>query len=88
LDHVLARIRGVKLEDIKRMLKADAEKHAEEGLLLRHLWHNLDDPSEILFIFATPNLNRARKFIETTHAQARKREANANLPQMIFLKGE
>ena len=88
LDHILARIRGVKLEDIEGMLKADAEKHAEQGLVLRHLWHNMDDPSEILFIFATADLNRARKFIETTQIQTRNRDPNANLPKITFLKGE
>jgi hypothetical protein len=36
----------------------------------------------------TPDLNRARKFIEMVHTQARKENPNANLPQMLFLKGE
>jgi hypothetical protein len=49
MDHILARIRGVKMEDIKNVLKADALKHAEQGLVLRHVWRNADDPDEILF---------------------------------------
>jgi len=88
MDHILARIRGVKMEDIKNVLEADALKHAERGLVLRHVWRNVDDPDEILFIFTTPDLNRARKFIEMVHTQARKENPNANLPQMLFLKGE
>ncbi len=88
MDHILARIKGVKLEDIKNALKADAQKHAEQGLILRHLWRNADDPDEILFIFTTADLNRSRKFIETVHAQAREEDPHANLPDMVFLKGE
>jgi hypothetical protein len=88
MDHVLARIRGVKVEDIKSMLKADTSKHAEEGLILRHIWRNTDDPDEVLFIFTTADLNSARKFIETVHAEALKENPNANLPKMLFLKGE
>jgi hypothetical protein len=88
MDHILARIRGVKMEDVKSMLKADASRHAEQGLILRHIWRNTDDPDEILFIFTTPDLNRARKSIEMVHAEVLKENPKANLPQMLFLKGE
>ena len=88
MDHILARIRGVKIEDVKTILKTDAPKHAEQGLILRHIWHNMDDPDEILFIFTTPDLNRARKYIEIVHTEILKENPNANLPQMLFLKGE
>ena len=88
MDHILARIRGVKMEDVKSMLKADASRHAEQGLILRHIWRNTDDPDEILFIFTTPDLNRARKSIEMMHAEVLKENPQANLPQMLFLKGE
>lgn len=88
MDHILARIRGIKIEDVKNMLKADASKHAEQGLILRHIWRNTDDPDEILFIFTTADLNRARRFIEMRHAETLKENPNANLPKMLFLKGE
>lgn len=88
MDHILARIRGAKMEDVKSMLKADASKHAEQGLILRHIWRNADDPDEILFIFTTLDLNRARNSIEMVHAKILKENPNANLPQMLFLKGE
>jgi hypothetical protein len=80
MDHILARIRGVKMEDLKNMLKADMSK--------RHIWRNTDDPDEILFIFTTADLNRARKFIEMEHAETLKENPNANLPEMLFLRGE
>ena len=88
MDHVLARIRRAKMEDLKSMLKADMSKHAQQGLILRHIWRNTDDPDEILFIFTTADLNRARKFIEMEHAEILKENPNANLPEMLFLRGE
>ena len=88
MDHILARIRGVKIEDVKSMLKTDTSKHVEQGLILRHIWRNADDLDEILFIFTTSDLNRARKFIETVRAEALKENPNVNLPEMLFLKGE
>jgi hypothetical protein len=88
MDHILARIRGVKMEDLKNMLKADMSKYAQQGLILRHIWRNTDDPDEILFIFTTADLNRARKFIEMEHAETLKENPNANLPEMLFLRAE
>lgn len=85
MAHVLGRLRGARFEDIKRILKADAAKHAEQGLHLRHIWRNMDDPSEVLFIFQTNDLNHARKFIDTIHMQASKENPQANLPQMTYL---
>lgn len=76
------------MEDIKSVLKADASRHAEQGLILRHIWRNADDLDEILFIFTTADLGRARKYIETAHVEALKENPEANLPKMIFLKGE
>jgi hypothetical protein len=88
MDHVLARIRGANMKDIKETLKADAHVHAEQGLVLRHIWRNADEPDEILFIFTTPDLARARVFIEEAHAEVLKGNPHAVLPQMLFLKGE
>jgi hypothetical protein len=47
MDHILARIRGVKMEDVKSMLKANTSNYADQGLILRHIWRNADDPDEI-----------------------------------------
>ncbi len=88
MDHILARIKGAKIEEVKAMLKADASMHAEQGLILRHIWRNTDDLDEVLFIFTTADLDRARKFMETVHADTLRENPNANLPQLLFLKGE
>ena len=88
MDHILARIKGAQMDEIKKVLKADAPDHAREGLQLRHLWRNIDDPEEIVFIFTAADLNRARKYIESMHEHVRAGNPNAILPQMLFLKGE
>ncbi|HEX2107450.1 MAG TPA: hypothetical protein VHF28_06940, partial [Nitrososphaera sp.] len=82
--HILARIKGAKIEDVKSMLKADAPKHAEQGLILRHIWRNADDPEEILFIFTTPDLNRVRKSIEMMHAETLKENPMQISPKCCF----
>ncbi len=84
MAHILAKLRGVKVTDIQNILTADASKHAEHGLYLKHIWQNADDQNEVLFIFRTSDLNRAR-VIETTHTQTLEENPQANLPQMTFL---
>jgi hypothetical protein len=69
MDRILTRLKGVKMEDIKSVLKADAADHAEQGLVLRHIWRNADDPDEIVFIFTAADPDRARTFIGTAHEQ-------------------
>lgn len=88
MSHILAKLRGVKLADIKAVLEADAPKHAEQGLYLEHLWQNADDSNEVLFLFRTKDLNYAKQFVEKVHAQALKENPKANLPQMTFLEEE
>jgi hypothetical protein len=85
MSHVLARLRGVKLDVIGSILKADAPKHAEEGLYLEHVWQNDDDSDEAVFLFRTTDLAHARQFIERVHKQAREENPGANLPHMAFL---
>jgi hypothetical protein len=87
MDHILGKMRGVKTADIKAALAADAAKHSKDGLALRHVWHNADDTDETLFIFTASDLEHAREVIEKEHSDARKENPNANLPELLYLKG-
>jgi hypothetical protein len=86
MAHILARLRRVKADDIKAVLKADAARHAEQGLYLEHLWQNVDDPEEVLFLFRTDDLKQAKQFVETVHAQALNEDPHINMPRMTFLE--
>lgn len=83
---MLARLRGSKIEDIKSVLQADATKHAEQGLHLEHLWRNVDDSEEVLFLFRIDNPTLAKQFIERVHTEALKQDPTVNLPLMTYLE--
>jgi len=85
MAHLLASLTGAKPEDLKKTLRADAQKHAEHGLYLEHVWKSVDDANVVLFLFRTTDLGHARQFVEDAHAQARRDDPNANLPRMTFL---
>lgn len=86
MPHILARLKGVNLEDIKKVLEADAPQHAEQGLFLEHLWQNADDSEEIVFLFRIDNIGKAKKFINRVHTEAIAKNPQANLPYMTFLE--
>ena len=86
MPHILANLRGVKFEDIKKLLKEHAPIHAKEGLYLEYLWQNADDKNEVIFLFRANDLNHAKQFIKKVHAQALKENPKANLPKMTFLE--
>ena len=86
MAHVLARIKGVKVSEIKQQLVSDMNKHAEHGLHLKHVWQNADDDNEVFFIFRTTDLDGARKFIDEVHRHVLAADRNANLPEMTFLE--
>lgn len=46
MAHMLARLRGSRIEDVRSVLHNDATKHAEQGLHLEYLWQNVDEPEE------------------------------------------
>jgi len=86
MAHVLAKLTGVKVSDIKQQLVSDMNRHAEHGLYLKHVWQNADDNNEVFFIFRTTDLSNARKFIDEVHGQVLAADHNAKVPQMTFLE--
>lgn len=86
MPHILAKLKSVKFEDIKKSLKEHAPMHAKGGMYLEHIWENADDSNEVLFLFKADDLNHARQFINKVHSQALKEDPKANLPKMTFLE--
>jgi hypothetical protein len=60
MAHILAKVEGVKVTDIKDQLVSDMTKHVEHGLFLKHVWKNADDKNDVFFIFRTSDLDKAR----------------------------
>ena len=87
MAHVLAKLTGVKLADVKQQLEKDAADHAEQGMYLEHLWQNAEAPGEVLFLFQVKDLDHCRQRIKKIHAQARRDNPDMPLPDMTFLDG-
>jgi hypothetical protein len=88
MAHILAKLSGVEFEKVKHQLQKDASAHSEQGMYLEHLWKNSDDPNEVLFLFRVDDLNHSKQLMLRTHAEARQKDPNAKLPDVIFLDGD
>ncbi|AGP34516.1 hypothetical protein BE04_14725 [Sorangium cellulosum] len=86
MAHVLARLTGATLEDVKQQLAADAASHAEQGMHLEHIWTNDDDPGDILFLLRVDDLSHCKQLISRVHAEIHRDDPSAKLPHMTFLK--
>ena len=46
MAHVLAKLSGVAIAKVREQLEEDASAHAEQGMVLLHLWQNAENPQE------------------------------------------
>ncbi len=85
---MLAKLKGVRLEDVYEVLERDAEAHAKEGIYLQHLWQNVDDQDEVLFLFRVDDIENVKSFISEVHRKAYEENPDSHLPHMTYLEGK
>jgi hypothetical protein len=62
------------------------EARAAAGLKELHLWHNLDDPNEIVLLFEVSEVEKARAFAESKDLKERMAAAGViSTPEILFL---
>jgi hypothetical protein len=88
MPHVLARLKDVRFEDVRKKLMEDAPAHARDGMYLEHLWKNADEPKEVLFLFRVDDLDHCKRKMSELHAEARRKDPKAKLPETTFLDSE
>ena len=88
MAHVLAKLTGAAFADVERQLQQDAATHAEWGMYLEHPWKNIDSADEVLFLFRVDDLDRCKQRMKGVHAEARRQDPDAKLPQLVFLDGD
>jgi hypothetical protein len=86
MPYLLATLRNVPFETIKGVLENDRAFHASEEMYLEHIWQNIDDENEVLFLFRINSVENTKKLIEGLHSSALSQNPDANLPTMIYLQ--
>lgn len=86
MPHLLATLRNVPFETIKGVLENDRAFHASEEMYLEHIWQNVDDENEVLFLFRINSIANTKRLIDRLHTKALEQDPNANLPKMTYLQ--
>lgn len=55
-------------------------------MFLEHIWQNVDNENEVLFLFKINSIEKTKKLIEKLHTKALEQDPKANLPTMIYLQ--
>lgn len=85
MAHILNKLSGVNVADVKRQLMIDAEAHASQGMYLEHLWTNADNPDEVYFLFRVNDLEQCKLLVERVHAEAKRANPDVRLPEKLYL---
>lgn len=86
MAHLLATLRNTPIETIKRVLEDDKAFHETQGMYLEHIWQNVDDSNEVLFLFKINSIEDTKVLIGKLHAAALSQDPKVNLPVMTYLK--
>jgi hypothetical protein len=70
----------------KRAFDAHQQARAAAGLQDLHLWHNIDEPNEIVLLFEVSDVEQARTFVESKDLNERMTAAGVmGAPDILFL---
>jgi len=85
MPHLLAKLTNVPFDIIQEVLEKDRAFHVSQGMYLEHLWQNVDDQNEVLFLFRIDSVENTKTLIHKLHSEALRQNPDANLPTMTYL---
>jgi hypothetical protein len=84
--HVLVRHKVQDFDKWKPAYDAHQQARAAAGLQELHLWHNIDDPNEIVLLFEAADVEEAKAFARSSDLKERMRDAGVmGAPDIFFL---
>jgi hypothetical protein len=66
--YMICRNRVANFPKWKQVIDTHAGAHREAGLSLLHLWRDLEDSSNVFFVFEVASIQKARAFISAPEA--------------------
>lgn len=70
----------------KRVIESDRAAHEQAGLHFKQVWTNVENPSEIFFLFEVDDHPRAKSFLQNAGALDKEKQARGEIPELIFLE--
>jgi len=87
MPHILGKIKGLRIEDVKSVMEDDARHHSLHEMRLEHLWQNTEDDDEVFFLFKAHDVSQAKRYINKIFfEQTLRLEPKAKVHEIIFLE--
>jgi len=87
-SYMLVRHRVRDFSEWKRGYDAHLPKRVEAGLREKYLLRGADDPNEVILLFESPDLNRAKAFAESADLKETMQKVGVvDKPDIYFLNG-
>ncbi len=86
MPHVLATLHGLEKDIVENMLHEHTKKRDLEWLHLEHIWENSEDDEEVIFLFKTDDIAKAKILLEKIHQDSLKHNYDIAPPKVIYLK--
>lgn len=87
MNYMLCRNRVRNFEQWKRVFDNHADAHRAATLKLLHLWHEVDNPRHVFFLFEVEDIERARAFLDSPDAIAAATESGLIEGDFHFFAG-
>lgn len=86
MAHMLCRNKVTDFEKWKAVFDSHTQAHREAGLILQHLWQNIDDPNDVFFLFEVEDIGKAKAFIISPNVpDAQEKSGVIGEPEIYFL---
>ena len=86
MAHMLVRHKVQDFRQWKPAYDAHQQDRAAAGLKDLHLWHNIDEPDEIVLLFEISDVEKAKAFVESKDLKERMKTARVTAtPDILFL---
>lgn len=85
MAHILATLHGLEKDIVEELLHAHKYQHELDGLHLEHLWGNALDDEEVIFLFKTDNVEKAKQALNMIHRECMRHNPEIEPPEIIYL---
>jgi hypothetical protein len=86
MTHVLAKLKDVNYHDVREILRTAAPSYVRQGLFLEHVWRDTGNADNVVVLFRTDDLGKAKQVIADVNAEAHEETLPSSEPEVDFLE--
>jgi hypothetical protein len=85
MAHILATLHGLEKDVVEELLHDHKYQHELDCIHLEHLWGNALDDEEVIFLFKTDNVEKAKQALDKIHQECMRHNPEIEAPEIVYL---